>query len=161
VTRYKLNQMTERMLIGSTAVAADYDLDYGMKNDYVPASAGDGGQGTFGAVSPSDWRVPGTSPVGQASYGGAADGGDEPWFAEAVSTVSLDLAKAEETLKAFTQEAAGFKIAAFAEANGVKNADDAMTKLVDELGYDKFLEATPSALKKTWDKLNGKGPKEE
>ena len=55
---------------------AEYDLDYGMKNDYVPASAGDGGQGQFGAVSPNNWRVPGTSPVGESSYAGAADGGD-------------------------------------------------------------------------------------
>jgi hypothetical protein len=35
-----------------------------------------------------------------------------------------------------------------------------MAKLVGELGYDKFLEASPSALKKTWDKLNGKKAEE-
>ena len=57
---------------------ADYDLDFGSKNDYVTQSYGDGGQGQFGAVSPNNWRVPGTSPVGQTSYAGAADGGDEP-----------------------------------------------------------------------------------
>merc|ERR1740121_2569388 len=91
------------------------DLDYGMKNDYVTAPIGDGGQGQFGARSPNDWRVPGTSPVGENSYSGAADGGEEPWFAEAVSTVSLDLKKADETLKAFTKEAAKFKIQTFSE----------------------------------------------
>ena len=130
-------------------------MDYGKKNSYVPQSYADGGQGTFGAVSPSDWRVPGTSPVGQSSYAGAADGGDEPWFAEAVSTVSLDLAKAEETLKAFTKEAAMFKAEAFAKDAGV-NAGDAMDKLVGEMGYDKFLEASPGQLQKAWDALSGK-----
>uniref|UniRef100_A0A7S3L7W0 Uncharacterized protein n=1 Tax=Amphora coffeiformis TaxID=265554 RepID=A0A7S3L7W0_9STRA len=138
----------------STAVLAEFDLDYGMKNDYVPASGGDGGQGQFGAVSPSNWRVPGTSPVGQSSYAGAPDGGDEPWFSEAVSTVSLDLAKAEETLKAFTKEAAMFKAETFAKENG-GSAEDAMAKLVGEMGYDKFLEASPGQLKKAWEKLSG------
>ena len=138
----------------STAIRAEYDLDYGSKNDYVPASAGDGGQGQFGAVSPNDWKVPGTSPIGQSSWAGAADGGDEPWFAEAVSTVSLDLAKAEETLKAFTKEAAMFKAEAFAKDNG-GSAEDAMAKLVGEMGYDKFLEASPGQLKKAWSKLTG------
>ena len=134
---------------------ADYDLDYGKKNSYVPASGGDGGQGQFGAVSPNDWRVPGTSPVGQSSYGGAPDGGDEPWFSEAVSTVSLDLKKAEETLKAFTKDAAKFKIDAFAEENGV-DASKAMDSFVDSMGYDKFLEATPNQLKKEWERMQGK-----
>jgi len=140
---------------------ADYDLDFGMKNDYVPAELGDGGQGQFGAVSPSNWRVPGTSPVGQSSYAGAADGGDEPWFAEAVSTVSLDLAKAEETLKAFTKEAATFKMAAFAETkpDGFKSSDAAMDDLVGAMGYSAFLEASPKQLGKAWEKLNG-APKE-
>lgn len=149
--------MIHRLLLftASTAIQAEYDLDYGKKNSYVPQSAGDGGQGQFGAVSPSNWRVPGTSPVGQSSYSGAADGGDEPWFAEAVSTVSLDLAKAEETLKAFTKEAAQFKAEAFAKDNGV-SAGAAMDKLVGEMGYDKFLEASPGQLKKAWDKLSGK-----
>lgn len=141
-------------LSASSAVLAEYDLDYGKKNSYVPASGADGGQGTFGAVSPNDWRVPGTSPVGQSSYSGAPDGGDEPWFAEAVSTVSLDLSKAEETLKAFTKEAAQFKAEAFASENGT-TADDAMSKLVGELGYDKFLESSPNQLKKAWEKLSG------
>ena len=141
-------------LTASTAVRAEYDLDYGKKNTYVPQSYADGGQGQFGAVSPSNWRVPGTSPVGQSSYAGAADGGDEPWFAEAVSTVSLDLAKAEETLKAFTKEAAQFKAEAFAKDNDT-TAEDAMDKLVGEMGYDKFLEASPGQLKKAWAKLTG------
>lgn len=134
---------------------SDYDLEYGLKNDYVPATVGDGGQGTFGAVSPSNWRVPGTSPVGQASWTGAADGGDEPWFAEAVSTVSLDLKKADETLKAFTKDAAMFKIEAFATENGVSNKEKAMEDLVAKMGYSKFLEASPNQLKKVWDELNG------
>jgi hypothetical protein len=139
----------------ATAVSmAEYDLEFGKKNAYVPAQGGDGGQGTFGAVSPSNWRVPGTSPVGQASYSGAADGGDEPWFAEAVSTVELDLKKADDTLKAFTKEAADFKAAEFAKANNVDKSK-AMTDLVSELGYDKFLESSPNQLKKVWEKMNG------
>lgn len=136
---------------------ADYDLDYGKKNSYVPASGGDGGQGTFGAVSPNDWRVPGTSPVGQESYPGAPDGGDEPWFSEAVSTVSLDLQKAEDTLKAFTKEAADFKMDEFAEAANVKDKSGAMSKLVDSMGYSKFLESSPKQLEKEWKKLQGGG----
>ncbi|KAG7348468.1 hypothetical protein IV203_017173 [Nitzschia inconspicua] len=147
--------------VRSTALQAEYDLDFGKKNSYVPASAGDGGQGQFGAVSPNDWKVPGTSPIGQKSWPGAADGGDEPWFAEAVSTVSLDLAKAEETLKAFTKEAAEFKIAAFCEENGVKDSTQAMNDLVGALGYDKFLESSSAQLKKAYDKLKGKTSKEE
>lgn len=135
---------------------AEYDLDYGRKNDYVPASAGDGGQGTFGAVSPNNWRVPGTSPIGQSSYSGAPDGGDEPWFAEAISTVSLDLKKAEETMKAFTKEAAQFKIDEFAADNNITDKKDAYDKLVGSMGYDGFLEASPKQLAKAWDKLNGK-----
>jgi hypothetical protein len=135
---------------------AEFDLDFGMKNDYVTQTFGDGGQGQFGAVSPNDWRVPGTSPVGQSSWAGAADGGDEPWFAEAVSTVSLDLAKAEETLKAFTKEAAAFKIAAFCEDNGVKDTSKAMDDLVGSMGYDKFLESSPGQLKKAYEKMTGK-----
>ena len=147
--------------ITATALQAEYDLDFGKKNNYVPQSAGDGGQGQFGAVSPNDWRVPGTSPVGQSSWAGAADGGDEPWFAEAVSTVSLDLAKAEETLKAFTKEAASFKIAAFCEANGVDDASKAMDDLVGAMGYDKFLESSPAQLKKAYAKLTGADKKKE
>jgi hypothetical protein len=131
---------------------AEFDLDYGKKNSYVPAQGGDGGQGTFGAVSPNNWRVPGTSPIGQSSYSGAPDGGDEPWFSEAVSTVSLDLSKAEDTLKAFTKEAAMFKLAAFCEENSVKDKDAAMTTLVEAMGYSKFLEATPKQLAEAWAK---------
>lgn len=137
----------------ATSLQAEYDLDFGKKNNYVPASAGDGGQGQFGAVSPNNWKVPGTSPVGQKSWPGAADGGDEPWFAEAVSTVSLDLAKAEETLKAFTKEAAQFKIAAFCEDNSVSDAGKALEELVGSMGYDKFLESSPGQLKKAYEKL--------
>jgi hypothetical protein len=137
---------------------ANYDLDYGKKNSYVPAEIGDGGQGQFGAVSPNNWRVPGTSPIGQSSYPGAPDGGDEPWFAEAISTVSLDLAKAEETLKAFTKEAAAFKIDAFAETkpSGFSDKGKAMDELVGAMGYSGFLEASPAQLQKAWEKLRGK-----
>ncbi|KAL7566144.1 hypothetical protein ACA910_003911 [Epithemia clementina (nom. ined.)] len=138
-----------------SSLCMSFDLDYGKKNAYVPASAGDGGQGTFGAVSPNNWRVPGTSPVGQTSYGGASDGGDEPWFAEAVSTVSLDLAKAEETLKAFTKEAAEFKMEAFASENSVGDKAKAMDDLISSMGYAAFLEASPKQLKKAWDGLKG------
>lgn len=135
---------------------ADYDLDFGKNNDYVPAPIGDGGQGTFGAVSPSNWRVPGTSPIGESSYSGAFDGGDEPWFAEAVSTVSLDLEKADETLKAFTKDAAMFKIEAFAETSPYKftTKEAAMEELIGALGYSKFLECTAAQLGKTWGKLH-------
>lgn len=145
------------LLFLATALnAEDYDLDFGKKNSYVPATYGDGGQGTFGAVSPNDWRVPGTSPIGQSSWEGAADGGDEPWFAEAVSTVSLDLAKAEETLKAFTKEAAAYKIAEFCKANEIDDEEKVMDQLVGALGYDKFLESSAGQLKKAYEKLTGK-----
>jgi len=132
------------------------DLDYGMKNDYVPAANADGGQGTFGAVSPNDWRVPGTSPVGESSYSGAADGGEEPWFSEAISTVSLDLEKADETLKAFTKDAALFKIEEFATKKpyGLESTDAAMEELVGKLGYSKFLEMSTKQLMKTWATLH-------
>jgi len=131
-------------------------FDYGKKNDYVRAPIGDGGQGEFGARSPNDWRVPGTSPVGEKSYPGAADGGDEPWFAEAVSTVFLDLKKADETVKTFTKEAARFKIEALGQTNpdGWKNADQALEELTNEMGYDAFLEATSKQLDKAWKKLH-------
>lgn len=132
------------------------DLDYGMKNTYVPASGGDGGQGQFGARSPTDWRVAGTSPVGESSYAGAADGGEEPWFSEAVSTVSLDLAKADETLKAFTKDAAMFKIEEFAAAKpyGLTSTGAAMEELVGKLGYSKFLEMSTKQLMKQWETLH-------
>lgn len=140
---------------------SEYDLDYGKKNSYVPATGGDGGQGQFGAVSPNDWRVAGTSPVGQQSYAGAADGGDEPWFSEAVSTVSLDLKKAEDTLKAFTKEAATFKMAAFCDSMGLKNDEKTMDKLVDMMGYSKFLESSPKQLEKAWKGSKGSSDKKE
>ena len=141
---------------------AEYDLDYGSKNSYVPASGGDGGQGQFGAISPNNWRVPGTSPVGQTSYAGAADGADEPWFAEAVSTVSLDLQKAEDTLMAFTKEAADFKMDAFAatEPYEFSSKEEAFDELVGSLGYSTFLEQNAKQLAKSWDKLHPK-PKEK
>jgi len=139
--------------VRNTALSmAEYDLDFGSRNGYVPASAGDGGQGEFGAISPNDWRVPGTSPVGQASYAGADDGGDEPWFSEAVSTVSLDLKMAEDTLMAFTKAAADFKIAAFAEKApfGFTTTESAYDELVEKMGYSGFLEATEKQLLKQW-----------
>jgi len=136
---------------------ADYDLDYGSKNTYTPAATGDGGQGQFGARSPTDWRVPGTSPVGQSSYPGAPTGDDQPWFAETISTVELDMDKAEATYKAFTQGAAAFKIEAFAETEpkGFKNKDAAYDELVGAMGYEGFLEANPKQLAKAWEKLKG------
>jgi len=138
--------------------AESYDLDYGKKNSYVPASGADGGQGQFGAVSPNDWRVPGTSPVGETSYTGASDGGEEPWFSEAVSTVSLDLKKADETLKAFTKEAAEFKIQTFADTkpHQFKSNDAALEELVGKMGYSKFLEANAKQISKVWDELHPK-----
>ncbi len=150
--------------VRNTALSmADYDLDFGSKNGYVPASAGDGGQGQFGAVSPNDWRVPGTSPVGQNSYDGAADGGDEPWFSEAVSTVSLDLKKAEDTLMAFTKEAADFKINEFAATSPYEftSKEAAYEELVGKMGYSAFLEANAKVLKKNWDALHPEPKKEE
>jgi len=145
-----------------TALNAEYDLDFGKKNSYVPADIGDGGQGQFGAVSPNDWRVPGTSPVGEKSWAAGSDGGDEPWFAEAVSTVSLDLKKAEETLMAFTKEAADFKMAGFAESSpyGFTTKEAAFDELVGKLGYSGFLEANAKQLGKAWDALHP-APKEE
>eukprot|EP00986_Skeletonema_menzelii_P001832 scaffold495_cov152-Skeletonema_menzelii.AAC.22 len=145
------------------STSLNVDLDYGMKNTYVPASAGDGGQGQFGAQSPNDWRVPGTSPVGEASYSGASDGGEEPWFSEAVSTVSLDLEKADETLKAFTKDAAAFKIEEFAAASPYEftSADAAMEELVGKLGYSKFLEMNTKQLMKTWSTLHPEPEKAE
>lgn len=138
------------------STSLNVDLDYGKRNSYVPASAGDGGQGQFGAQSPNDWRVPGTSPVGESSYSGASDGGEEPWFSEAVSTVSLDLEKADETLKAFTKDAAAFKMEEFAAASpyGFTTSAAAMEELVGKLGYSKFLEMSSKQLMKTWDTLH-------
>lgn len=151
-------------LSSASALSANtYDLDYGKQNSYVPAQVDDGGQGQFGAVSPSDWKVPGTSPVGQESYSGAADGGDEPWFAEAISTVSLDLSQAENILEAFTKDAAQFKIDAF-EATSPKSFKDketAMSELIGVMGYDGFLEASPKQLAKAWGQVHPEAaPKE-
>jgi len=141
-----------------TALNAEYDLDFGKKNSYVPADIGDGGQGQFGAVSPNDWRVPGTSPIGESSYSGADDGGEEPWFSEAVSTVSLDLKKADETLKAFTKEAAEFKIQTFADTKPYQftSNEAALEEIVGKMGYSKFLEASAKQISKVWDQLHPK-----
>lgn len=153
------------VIVTASALSANtYDLDYGKKNSYVPAKEGDGGQGQFGAVSPSDWKVPGTSPVGQKSYAGAEDGGDEPWFAEAVSTVSLDLSQAENILEAFTKDAAQFKIDAFEATNpkSFKDKETAMSELIGVMGYDGFLEASPKQLAKAWGQVHPEAaPKEE
>jgi len=142
---------------------ADYDLDYGSKNGYVKAPGADGGQGQFGAQSPSDWRVPGTSPIGQNSYGGADDGGEEPWFSEAVSTVSLDLKKAEDTLLAFTKEAAMFKMEQFAASKPFEftTSESAFDELVGKLGYNAFLESSEKTLAKEWKKLHPPPEKEK
>ena len=147
----------------TSVTMADYDLDFGSKNGYEPAPGGDGGQGQFGAVSPNNWRVPGTSPVGETSWSGANDGGEEPWFAEAVSTVSLDLEKADDTLKAFTKEAAMFKIEEFASSSPYqfKSSDEAMDELVAALGYSGFLESSGKQLLKAWDKLHPDPSKKE
>lgn len=140
--------------VQTDSTSLNVDLDYGSKNDYDVDTYGDGGQGQFGAISPNNWRVPGTSPVGESSYPGAADGGEEPWFAEAVSTVELSLDKADETLKAFTKDAAMFKIEEFAAANpyGFTSTDAAMEELVGSLGYSKFLEMSTKQLMKQWEK---------
>jgi hypothetical protein len=145
----------------STSLAVD--LDYGLKNTYVPAQGGDGGQGKYGARSPSDWRVAGTSPVGETSYPGAADGGEEPWFSEAVSTVSLDLQKADEVFKAFTKDAAMFKMEEFAKASpyGFTSNEAAMEELVGKLGYAKYLDSSTKQLMKTWDTLHPDPSKEK
>lgn len=141
---------------------SDFDLDYGSKNSYVPASGGDGGQGQFGAISPNNWRVAGTSPVGEVSYEGAATGGDEPWFAEACATVFLDLGKAEDTMMAFTREAAEFKMEEFEKGKPYEftTKEAAFDELVGALGYSSFLDQGLKNLMKTWDKLHPK-PKEE
>jgi len=135
---------------------ADYDLDFGSNNGYETAPGADGGQGQFGAQSPNDWRVPGTSPLGQSSYGGADDGGEEPWFSEAVSTVSLDLKKAEDTLMAFTKEAATFKMDQFAKSKPFEftTKESAYEELVGKLGYNTFLESSEKVLAKEWKKLH-------
>jgi len=142
---------------------ADYDLDYGMNNDYETAPGADGGQGEFGAISPNNWRLPGTSPVGQSSYPGADDGGDEPWFSEAVSTVSLDLKKAEDTLMAFTKEAAMFKIDQFiaTKPHEFTTKEACYEELVGKLGYNAFLESSEKVLAKEWKKLHPEAKKEK
>lgn len=142
---------------------AEFDLDYGSRNNYEKAPLGDGGQGQFGAVSPSDWRVPGTSPFGTTSWPGADDGGDEPWFAEAVSTVSLDMNLADTAYHAFTKDMVVFKIAEFGKTNpeGFTSVDEALDKLVGSIGYAKVLESSPKVLVKAWAALQPKKEKKE
>lgn len=156
--------VTQKMISVSMS-DSDYDLDFGMKNDYVTQSYGDGGQGQFGAVSPNNWRQPGTSPVGENSYDGAADGGDEPWFSEAVATVFLDLSKADDTVKAFTKETAAFKMDQFSSTSPYEFTDKehALDELVGKLGYNGFLECNAKQLAKAWDALHPKPkpPKEK
>jgi len=150
---------TPRFAVRKSALGlADYDLDFGSKNGYEKAPLADGGQGQFGAQSPNDWRQPGTSPVGQNSYAGADDGGEEPWFSEAVSTVSLDLKKAEDTLLAFTKEAAMFKMEQFAASKpyDFTTSESAFEELVGKLGYNGFLESSEKVLAKEWKKLHPK-----
>jgi hypothetical protein len=115
-----------------------------------------GGQGQFGAISPSDWKVPGTSPVGENSFG-KADGADEPWFSEAVSTVEMDLAKGAETMEAFTMQAADFKVAKFADTKPYdwKSNDAGKKELIEALGgLAKFLDAGDKPIAAAWDKLH-------
>jgi len=145
---------------------ADYDegiYDYGLDNGYETAPGADGGQGEFGAQSPNNWRLPGTSPIGQSSYPGADDGGDEPWFSEAVSTVSLDLKKAEDTLLAFTKEAAMFKIDQFVATKPYEftTKEACYDELVGKLGYNVFLESSEKVLAKEWKKLHPEAKKEK
>jgi len=144
------------LLICFVATLKAYDLEYGSKNDYVPASGGDGGQGQFGAVSPSNWRVAGTSPIGESSWNGAATGGDEPWFAEAVSTVAMDMKQGEDIFAAYTAEAAEFKIQDFAatKPEGFTTVESAKEELISALGYARFLEIPATGLKKEWAKLH-------
>jgi len=143
----------------------DLDLDFGMKNDYNTAEGADGGQGQFGAVAPGNWRKPGTSPSGETSYNGADDGGEEPWFSEAVSTVSLDLKRAETIMLAFTKEQADFKIENFAATKPYEftTEESAMEELIKKLGYSGFLEATIKQTQKAWDTIHPKPkpPKKE
>jgi len=138
-----------------TSVPA-YDLDYGKNNGYETAPGGDGGQGEFGAVSPNNWRVAGTSPVGETSWAGAAVGGDEPWFAEAVSTVFMDIKQGDDIMAAYTAKAADFKIKEFAAGKpyGFSTEAEAKDELISAMGYGKFLEVPPKMLLKEWAKLH-------
>ena len=88
---------------------------------------------------------------------------EEPWFSEAISTVSLDLQKADETLKAFTKDAAMFKMEEFAAAKpyGFTSNEAAMEELVGKLGYSKFLEMSTKQLMKTWETLHPEPAKKE
>ena len=72
------------------------------------------------------------------------------------SPPSLDLEKADETLKAFTKDAAMFKIEEFAAASpyGFTSTDAAMEELVGKLGYSKFLEMSTKQLMKQWATLH-------
>tara|TARA_B110000305_G_C19326700_1_gene581799 strand:- start:396 stop:980 length:585 start_codon:yes stop_codon:yes gene_type:complete len=123
----------------------------GMDNGYVAAPGADGGQGQFGARSPSEWKQPGTSPFGESSYDGQATH-DEPWAAEAVGTVFMDLEKGRQTLEAFTLEAQNFKIEVFAKTNpeGYTNVEAAKKRLIDDMGWDDFMNASPKQMAAGW-----------
>jgi len=73
-----------------------------------------------------------------------------------VEAVLFDLDKADETLKAFTKEAATFKIESFAETKpfDFKSTEAAYDELVGKMGYSQFLEATNKQLKKQWDVMH-------
>jgi len=101
---------------------------------------------------------PGTSPLGETSYDGADTGSDEPWNSEAVSTVFMDLQQGTSAMEEFTLSAANFKIEQFARTSpsGFTNNDAAKKKLIDEMGYDAFMNANMKQLAKVWG-----GPEEE
>lgn len=120
---------------------------------YEPATYGDGGHGQFGARSPNEWRQPGTGPINEVSYNGAATGDEEPWNSEAVSTVSIDLSQCASALETFTAEAADYKINEFGKTNPKDwvDAKSAKEKLIKMMGYDEFMNANMKQLGKVWD----------
>ena len=120
----------------------------GMNNGYVPASGGDGGQGQFGAISPSEWKQPGTGPVGENSFG-KSDGGDEPWFSEAVSTVFMDPDTRDTAYKAFTAEALAVKMASFEAVRYEISVARSSEGQSDELKASQLLASLASVLLKS------------
>ena len=109
-------------------------------------------------MSPFNWRAPGTGPEGESSFG-KSDGDDEPWFAEAKSSVFMDLAKGKETMEAFTLQAADFKIDQFADTKPYKfsTKEEAKATLIKEMGgLDAYLDADLKKLGKAWEKVYGK-----
>ena len=124
-----------------------------MKTKGSPASSAAPCQTSVGAVSPSEWKTPGTSPVGENSFG-KSDGGDEPWFSEAVATVFMDNQARDSAYEAFTAEALAVKMDTFEAAKPVKfkDKDTAQKFLIDKFGgLDKFLDAGDKAIMKKWD----------